>query len=56
MIYLDVISMSRAVDMAVVSFVSLVADDGGVDGDTTSPLLRRLVNILVRFERGFLLS
>jgi hypothetical protein len=42
-----VILLTRAVDMAVVAIWSLVLNMGRVDGDTTSLLLRRLIDLCI---------
>jgi hypothetical protein len=41
---LDIISVTGAVDVSIMSVVGLVLDMGGGDGDTTLALLRGLVN------------
>jgi hypothetical protein len=42
-----VILRTRAVDMAVVAILGLVLHMGRVNGDTTSLLLRRLINLCI---------
>ena len=41
------ISMSRAVNMAIMPFVRLVLDMRGIDGDSASLFFRRLVDLRV---------
>lgn len=41
------IPLTRAVDMAIVAICSLVLNMGGVNGDTTSLLLWRLINLCI---------
>ena len=50
-----VIRVPGAIDVCVVALVGLVLHVRGVDGDATGPLLRRLVNVLVRHRLGFTL-
>jgi hypothetical protein len=49
---LDVIGVTRAVDVGIVAVIGLVLDVGGGDGDTTLALLGRLVNGTVLEELG----
>lgn len=49
---LDVISVSRAVDVSVMSLLGLVLDVGGRDGDTSGLLLGGLVDLVVVLELG----
>ena len=48
---LDVVGVTRAVDVRVVALVGLVLDVGGRDGDTALTLFRGLVDLVVRDER-----
>lgn len=52
---LDVISVTRAVDMTVVSRISLILNRGSVNSDTSGLLFWRLVNISVVLEDGVVL-
>ena len=52
---LDVVGMSRAVDMRVVALVGLVLNVRGVDGDAALPLFRGLIDHVIRFELGLAL-
>src|SRR6516165_7157365 len=48
---LDIVGMTRAVDMRVMPLLGLVFDMRRRDRDAPRPLLRRLVNLVVRSER-----
>jgi len=52
----SVILLTRAVDMAVVAIWSLVLNMGRVNGNTTSLLLRRLINLCIVDELASSLS
>lgn len=46
----DVVGVSRAVDVCVVSLLCLVLDVSGCYGDASLPLLRGVVNVTVLLE------
>ena len=47
---LDVVSMARAVNVSIVTSVGLILNVSGVDRDTTSTLLRSLIDVGVVHE------
>lgn len=49
---LNVIGVTRAVHVRVVSVLGLILNVGGIDSNTTSTLLRRLINIFVSHGLG----
>ena len=52
-LYLDVVRMTGAVDVTVMSVFSRVLDSRRVDGNASSLLLRRFVNVFIGFEFTF---
>ena len=53
---LDVVGMSRAVNVRIVALVRLILDVRGVDRDTTSLFFRRLVDLVVLHFRSLTLG
>ena len=45
---LNVVGVTRAVDMRIVALVGFVFDVGNVDGDATLSFFRRLVDLIIR--------
>lgn len=56
LLYLNVVSMSRTVYMAIVSFVCLILYNGCIDCDSSGSLLWCLVYVIVCFELCLLLT
>lgn len=46
----DVVCVSRAVDVRIVSLLCLILDVGGCYGDAPLPLLRGVVNVTILLE------
>ena len=53
---LDVVGMARAVHVRIVTFVGLVLDVGGGDGDAALALFRSVVDLVERLELGLSLA
>ena len=53
---LDIVSMAGAVNVSVVTLLSLILNVSGVDCDTTLSLLRSLIDLIVSFELSLALK
>ena len=53
---LDIVSMAGAVNVSVVTVISLILNVSGVDGDTTLSLFGSLIDLIISYELSLALQ